>query len=159
PDEVTTPFDVYQSELQGTNANILLEATNSISSPDTFSVRILDGNSLTMVTRNDSADATGSTFAPGIHLAGVSFQTGGTGAIALSTGTGAETGVTAGIQVGNLTTAGGSVGAATEDGDIQVGAITTTGVDGAAGGNGGAVTLNAARTGSVTVAGAIDARG
>ena len=76
PDELATPFDVYESELEGTNANIVLQATNSISSTDAFAVRIIDGNSLTMQTRNDAGDDDGRRFTPGIHLEGVSFQTG-----------------------------------------------------------------------------------
>ena len=38
PDELATPFDIYESELEGTNANIVLQATNSISSTDAFAV-------------------------------------------------------------------------------------------------------------------------
>jgi hypothetical protein len=142
PDELATPFDVYESELEGTNASIQLQATNSISSIDTFDVTIQTGNSLTMQTRNNTGDETGTSLTPGIHLTDVSFQTGGTGTITIATGTdgagGGGTGASAGIEVANLTTAGGAVTVGTEDGGITVGDVTTQGsaaaVDGVAGG-------------------------
>jgi filamentous hemagglutinin family protein len=159
PDEVTTPFDIYETELEGANANILLQATNSIRSADTFSIDLIN-SSIEMDTRNDTLDENDSSFVPpdpGIHLANVSLTTTGAGAITLKTGTGSDTGVSAGIEVKNLTTAGGAVSVATEDGDISVGAVNTAGV--AAGASGGNVTLESTRTGSVTVNGAIDASG
>jgi len=139
PDELTTPFTIYESEIEGTDANVVLEATNSIttSGAGTFVndtgegvdvLRISDGNSLTMRTRNSAGDATGSTTAPGINLAGLSLLTTG-GAVTLSTG----------------------------DGNVAVAGITTRG-DAATGGPGGAVTLTAGGDGSVT-AGAIDTSG
>ncbi|TMA24368.1 MAG: hypothetical protein E6J87_23950 [Deltaproteobacteria bacterium] len=131
PDELLTPFDVYQSELENTNANIVLQATNSIRSPDTFAVRIIDGNSLALETRNNATDGDGTSFTPGIQLANVSFQTGGSGSISLKTG----------------------------NGSIAVGNLTTHGTDGATGGAGGNVTIDARGAGSSVTVGAIDASG
>ncbi len=129
PGEDFTPFDVYESELEGTNANILLQATNSISSTESFAVQLVGSNSLAMVTRNAAGDETGTTQTPGIHLAGVSFSTTG-GDISLTTG----------------------------NGSIEVGDLSTRGADGATGGAGGDVAITAGNTGSLTV-GAIDASG
>jgi filamentous hemagglutinin family protein len=156
--EVTSePFQIYESEIEGTNANIVLEATNSISTPDASafngSVDLKPDRSLTMLTSNETGDGTG-----GIDLAGVSFKTAGTGTITLQTGTVGGTDVQANLSVGNLTTAGGAVSLTTKDGDIAVLAITTTGATSTAGSNGGSVTITAGGTGSVT-AGAIDAQG
>jgi filamentous hemagglutinin family protein len=160
-DATTEPFQIYESEIEGTDANIVLEATNSIFTSDSSAflepVALKPDRSLTMLTRNDANDATGATHATaGIDLAGVSFQTAGTGAIHLETGTGTDTGVKADVKVANLTTAGGAVAVMTQDGDITVGQVTTT--SGATGANGGDVTLHSTRTGSVT-AGAIHASG
>ena len=164
PDEATTPFDVYESELEGTQANIVLEATNSISSPDTFTAN-LGTHSLTMTTRNNAGDETGTTFAPGIDLANVSFTTIG-GTLSLTTGNG-------GISVADLTTTGATGAAGSNGGtvaitangtgleprSVSVGNIVTRGGDGTAGagGNGGDVSISA-KNGSVTVAN-IDASG
>ena len=122
PAAVGTPFDVYESELEGTNANIELHATNSISSGDTFEVDLGD-NSLEMETRNNPGDETDTTFTPGIHLATVSF-----------------------------TTDGGDVELTTGNGSIEIGDLSTHGTTGATGGAGGDVTIRAGGTGSLTVA-------
>jgi trimeric autotransporter adhesin len=129
PDELLTPFDVYESELENTDANIVLEATNSISSGDTFGVQLTGDRSLTMETRNKAGDETGTSLAPGIHLAGVSFST-----------------------------AGGDITLTTGNGSIEIGDLSTHGTTGAVGGAGGDVTIRAGGTGSLTVA-AIDASG
>src|SRR5262249_15124594 len=111
--------------------------------------------------RNDTGDESGTSHAPGIALANVSFQTTGTGSITLATGAGTNPPVDptpaqlAPIRVLGLTTAGGAVSVTTRDGDIDVGAITTSGsgADGAA----GSVDLRATR-GSIDVAD-IEAKG
>jgi filamentous hemagglutinin family protein len=168
----STPFQIYESEIEGTNANVVLEATHSITSTGTFDhdasgegvgvVRIIDNNSLTLRTQNNTTDDTGTSTTAGIHLSGVSFQTGGTGTITLATGNdgagGGGTGVSAGIDVANLTTAGGAVSVSTKSGAIALGNVTTAGADGATGGAGGAVTIAAGGTGAIT-AGAIDTTG
>ena len=138
--ELATPFTIYESEIEGTNANVVLEATNSITATGTFDhvasgeatgvVRITDGNSLAMRTRNDAGDEVGGAAAPGINLTGVSFLASGGGGVTLATGSG----------------------------DLTVGDITTRGADGATGGAGGAVALLASGTGTL-LAGDIDASG
>ena len=127
PDEATTSFDVYQSELEDTSqrANILLQATNSIRSPDTFVVALLNGSSLTAQTRNSAGDATGSAFTPGIQLATVSF-----------------------------TTQGGNPASAPATFQHRARHLTSVGANGATGANGGTV-IERRWTGSVSV-GAID---
>jgi len=174
------PFSIYESELEGTNANIVLEARNSITTSGTFShdaggegagvVAILPGNSLTMRTQNAAGDETGSPMAPGIDLTGsahgtaLEFRTAGTGTITLETGTGTTDGAEAPIKVGVLTTAGRDVGLTTEDGAIEVNRITTSGAPGASGTAAGAIRLDAGDqdgdgTTHVTVAGDLTARG
>ena len=117
PDELTTPFDIYETELETANANILLQATNSISSTESFTVD-LGTRSLDMDTRNNAGDEAGTSFAPGIHLADDSFSV-------------------------SFATAGGSIDLSTGNGSIEVGNLTTSGADGATGGAGGNVTLAA----------------
>jgi filamentous hemagglutinin family protein len=171
-----TKFRIFESEIEGTDANVVLEATHSITSTGTFDndasgegvgvVRIIDGNSLTMRTRNNTGDDASSTTSAGIHLTGLSFQTGndGTdvGSITIATGNdgagGGGTGPDAGIEVANLTTAGGAVTVTTEGGPIAVGNVTTSGADDTAGGAAGAVTLTAGSSASIT-AGVIEAQG
>ncbi len=141
------PFQIYESEVERTAANVVLEATHGIVSTGTFDhiavdeavgvVRMADGFSLTMRTRNDAGDETGATTTAGIDLTGVSLQTTGAGTIALATGTGSGTGVRADLRVANLTTGGGNAALTTEDGAITVGNVTTAGAAGAAGGGAG----------------------
>jgi filamentous hemagglutinin family protein len=151
--DLATPFRVFESEIEGTNANVVLEAAHSISATGTFDhdasgegtgvVRLLDGNSLTLRTRNDPGDETGATNpTAGIDLAGVSFETSGAGTITLATGTGTQTSVHADIRVADLATGGGSVSVTTEDGGITVGDVTTAGADDAVNGsNGGVISI------------------
>jgi filamentous hemagglutinin family protein len=143
------PFDVYEGEIEGTNANIVLEAEHRIGSADTFTATLQPDRSLTLRTRNDPGDETGATDpTAGIDLGGVSFVTSGTGTITLATGTGAQTSVPADLVVGDLTTGGAGVSLTTQDGGITVGDVTTTGADGAANGsNGGAISIVARDTG------------
>jgi filamentous hemagglutinin family protein len=133
-------FTVYESELEAATANVVLQAKDSITTPDASAfagpVTLLPDRSLTLNTSNETGDGTG-----GIFLSGVSFTTSGTGAITLATGTGIGTGVEADLEVGNLQTAGGAVSLTTEDGAIAVGNVTTVGANGATGGAGGAITI------------------
>ena len=135
PDELITPFEIFESELEGTAANIVLEATNSITSTGAFdgAVRITDGFSLAMRTRNDAGDDAGTAIDPGIDLSDVSFETGGAGAITLETGTGTGDGARADIAVGEPDHGGGAVRVTTEDGAISVGDVTTAGGRGGGG--------------------------
>src|SRR5262249_15706885 len=134
------PFQVFESELEGTNANIVLQARNSITASGTFDhdagregagvVVLKSGNDLTLSTRNNGAtatdpgDAAGSTMAPGIDLTGsthganLEFRTTGDGVILMNTGNGTVAGPEAPIVVGVLTTNGRGVGLTTKDGAI-----------------------------------------
>jgi len=152
PDELASPFTIHESEIEGTQADVVLEATNSITSTGagTFTndggegvdvLRIADGFSVTMRTRNLAGDETGGFADAGIDLDGISIQTSGGGAILLETGFGDPT--TAPDPTPGL------------GGDIVVGDLTTTGAAGAAGGD---VTLSITGAGSIG-AGAIDTRG
>ena len=170
--DLATPFRIFESEIEGTNANVVLEATHSITSTGTFDndasgegsgvVRIIDGHSLTMRTRNNTGDDVGTSTSAGIHLSSVSFRTGGVGAITIVSGsdgaTGGGTGASAGIEVADLTTAGGAVTVSTKSGPIASDDVTTSGANGTTGGAAGAVTLTAGGTGSITT-GTIEAVG
>ncbi|HXK23122.1 MAG TPA: filamentous hemagglutinin N-terminal domain-containing protein [Myxococcota bacterium] len=153
------PFQVFESELEGTNANIVLEARNSITASGTFDhdaggegagvVVIQSGNDLTMRTSNQAGEETGSTKAPGIDLTGsthganLEFRTTGDGLISIATGTGTNDGPEAPIAVGVLRTDGRVVGLQTEDGGITANRITTAGASGATGADGGDIVLQA----------------
>ncbi|MCL4743124.1 MAG: filamentous hemagglutinin N-terminal domain-containing protein [Phycisphaerales bacterium] len=117
----TEPFEVYQSEIEGTDANIILEAGSAITVSGTFDnaeVLIANDRNLTLRTRNKSGDGdspggidlTGST-----HGADLAFRTQGTGTITLHAGydaanVGSEAGdLAASLTVGRLTTAGGAI--------------------------------------------------
>ncbi|MCX5657022.1 MAG: hypothetical protein NTZ48_02145, partial [Candidatus Omnitrophica bacterium] len=127
-------FTVYESEIEETGANIILQAANSITVSGTFNqngngegtgsiVRLQNNYSLTMDTRNASGEGSG-----GINLTGVEFQTQGTGSITI------RAGITG-------TGAGGDAGSA----PVTVGALSTLGT--------GGITLQA--EGALTVSGAL----
>jgi filamentous hemagglutinin family protein len=128
------PFQIFESEIEGTNADIVLEATNSISVSGSFDaddVVVMSGNDLTLRTRNDVGDDTGSSVLPGIDLTGSSagsalaFETSGGGDIRIETGTGADGGA-AQLTVGVLTADGGGDVALAATGDVTLqGAIST----------------------------------
>jgi filamentous hemagglutinin family protein len=152
------PFLISEQEIEGTDANIVLEARNGIRVSGTFSndagegvgvLAIRTGNDLTLRTRNDTNDHTGGG-TPGIdltssdHLENLEVRTSGDGLMDFETGTGETDGVEAAIEVGVLRTDGGDVDLATEDGSITVGSITTSGVgDGTDGTNAGDIRLDA----------------
>ncbi|MFP8875916.1 MAG: hypothetical protein VCB99_03180, partial [Myxococcota bacterium] len=117
-------FTISQHALETTDANILLEATHSITVSGSFEgdggegpvVALLQGNSLGMRTQNNAGDGAASSAAPGIDLVGggsntqqLSFRT--TDAdISLETGTGGgSSDVEAAIRVFGLEADGGSV--------------------------------------------------
>ncbi|OWW18775.1 filamentous hemagglutinin N-terminal domain-containing protein [Noviherbaspirillum denitrificans] len=123
--------NIYQSELEGLapGTNIVLESTDHITATGTFSnlVTLPNNSNLTMRTRNASTDGSGTI---GINLVSstdsvnLEFKTQGTGTITMQTGTGTSP-QAANINVGKLTTNGGSV-ALSASGNIVVRAITTT---------------------------------
>jgi len=142
----SNPFRIFESEIEGTNANVVLEATHSIASTGDFTndasgegegvLRIVDGNDLTLRTRNDPGDGDGSAATAGIDLTGLDVRTGDGGSVTLETGAGA----------------------------IAVGAIDTSGADGATGGDAGGIEIlagapDASGANDVTVEGDLLARG
>ena len=155
------PFLIFVSELEGTDADIVLEATNSIFSSQTLDVTLQPDNSLSLTTRNASGDDAGSARAPGIDLADVSFTTSGSGGISLETGSAADAAVTADLRVGSLDTAGGEIFLETANGAIDVAGDlrTSSGT-----GDGGAIRVRAgdldgAGDSPIQIAGLVDADG
>lgn len=144
--DLSAPFQIHESEIEGTDANVVLEARNSIASTGTFTnevdgegvgvLLITGGHDLTLTTQNHEGDADGSAATPGIDLAGLALRTKDGGSVALSTG----------------------------DGSIAVGSIDTSGADGATGGDAGSIQITAgdadrSGTSDVTVTGDLLARG
>ncbi|HIJ70387.1 MAG TPA: filamentous hemagglutinin N-terminal domain-containing protein, partial [Planctomycetes bacterium] len=183
-DEFSDSGDITITEevLEDSTANIVLQATNSITVAGTFNqdtngegtgaiVRLKDGLDLTMDTRNATGEGS-----DGIDLTNVDveFQTQTTGNIEIRAGvTGTDAGGDAGsapVIVGKLTTLGtGSIDLQAE-GSVDItdtittngGTFTTSGVDfdntgGTITTAGGQVALN--HTGSVTVGDVIDTSG
>ncbi|HEY8101490.1 MAG TPA: filamentous hemagglutinin N-terminal domain-containing protein [Burkholderiaceae bacterium] len=109
------PTVIYQSEIEGLTpgTNLILEATDYISTAGTFNNLLLlpINSNLTLRTRNASTDGTGTI---GINLVGstdgtnLTFKTQGTGTITLQSGIGSSP-QAAPIQAGHLVTDGGSV--------------------------------------------------
>jgi filamentous hemagglutinin family protein len=151
--------NIYQSELGGLTpgTNIILEATDYISTTGSFGNQVLlpMNSNLTMRTRNASGDGT---VVKGINLIGstdtmnLEFKTQGTGTITLQTGTGASPQF-ATINVGKLTTGGGQV-VVSASGDVVLRSVTTTP---GAPGNGGNISVTSG--GYMTFGGDMDARG
>lgn len=139
-------FTISEAAIESTNANIILEATNSITvtgtfdndadgagtaDPGTNTVLIAGGNSLTLRTRNDTGDGTtGIDLTAGGTLSALEFKTTGAGTITIATGddgVGGGGGATgeAPITVGILTTGTGSITIAAEGALTVSGALTT----------------------------------
>ena len=172
----TTPFEIYESELETTDANIVLQAERSITTQGTF-----DGNdvvlqperSLTLEVRDDGEELT--------EFAGIDIRSsdGGDltwrlsegGSLTLSSVGSAQRDGGAGIAVGDVVANTSPAGTPSlvsirveGRGDVEVGSIDVSGenamngVDAAGiGGAGGAVVIEVAR-GSLTL-GSIDASG
>ncbi|TAK81845.1 MAG: filamentous hemagglutinin N-terminal domain-containing protein, partial [Betaproteobacteria bacterium] len=152
-------FNIYESEIENTDANINLQARNSITVTGTFNVntngegtgsivRLKTDRSLTLDTQNAAGDGTGSSKAPGINLAGVEFQTQGTGSITVRAGiTGTSpAGETADISLGPLTALGtGGILVATGKGSINAQSAVSA--------NAGTVTLTTGETDGATETG------
>jgi len=107
--DTPTPFVIYESELENTDADIILQATGGISVDGTFTggLTLMANRSLTLQTRNDAGlgDA-----AAGINLVtgatGFAIITSGVGTISIHTGVGAVTPQSAAITLGPMTSAG-----------------------------------------------------
>ena len=140
--DASDPFVIYESELEGTNANIVLAAGRSIQSEGSFAgdeVAITAGRDLSM-----SVDDAGGTVAPG-ELVGIDIRThDGAGDLTWSLSDGGKLALStessgdhsADILVGSVVTRGVRAGAgnsvsiaATERGDIEIGSIRTSGAD------------------------------
>ena len=125
-------FNIFESEIENTDANINLQARNSITVSGTFGVdtngegtgaivRLKNDRSLTLDTQNAAGDSALSLITPGIDLTGVEFQTQGAGSITIRAGvTGTSPGgETANILLGPLTALGtGGIQVRTGNGSI-----------------------------------------
>ena len=157
--DTPTTYNIFESEIENTDADINLQATNSISVTGTFTVdtngegagsivRLKNNRSLTLDTRNATGEGT-----TGISLTGVAFQTLGSGNITVRSGiTGAGAGGDGAtpVTVSALTALGTGNVLLHANGNISVnGTITTT--------TGGTVTFTNA--GLLTVNGNISSDG
>ncbi|WP_165873395.1 filamentous hemagglutinin N-terminal domain-containing protein [Parasulfuritortus cantonensis] len=115
-----TPADytIYESEIEGTDANIVLQATQSITLADLTdnALTLKTDRSLTLRTSNDTENG-GITFADN----GDAIVASGSGSILIQAGTTTGTAFTGGawtgsISVGILTTAGGDITLEAKDG-------------------------------------------
>jgi filamentous hemagglutinin family protein len=165
----TDPFEIYESEIEGTDANIVLEARNSITTNGAFTnevagegagvLVITDGNSLAMSTSNETGADAGSANAPGIDLGTLAIRASGGGGVDIRTGTSGDEGVVADIAVGDITAPEGRVVLFTEvEGAILAGNVDTSGLDGDTGGSGGVLALVTSGDHALT-AGSLSARG
>lgn len=136
------PFIVTESEIEGTNANIILQARNSISTNGDFAaddLTIATGRNLTLQTRNNAGDGAGTIDLTGsAEGANLNIRTQGAGTITINAST--DGGSAGDIDLCRLTTAGGLISVTTGNGALTVqGPIATSG---------GAVTLTS--TGALT---------
>src|SRR6266542_4293582 len=129
--DVPATFTVFESELEGTAQDIILEAGTSITTAGTFggnAVVLQSGRDLTMRTRNDNSLATPDGNG-GIDLTSaganptLEFRTQGAGLITLQARTGTGVGNTGvgDITVGKLTTANHSISITTGNGNVSIG--------------------------------------
>jgi len=130
------PYLVFEGELEGTDANIVLEARSKISVQTTSDfadnqILIKAGRNLTLRTRNDVGDgADGIDLTTSVDGANLEFKTQGSGSITIETGVlGAVTPQAAPITVGKLTT--GAPSAGTNSGSITINGTGTVTVSGA----------------------------
>ena len=135
------PFVIYESEIEGTNANIILQATTSIIVMGTFDgddLLIANNRNLTLTTRNSASDGAG-----GIDLSGAAnllVRTQGTGTITVDAGT--DGGAIGNVVLSQLQSATGDISVTSGNGTINVnGAIDSTS---------GAISLTTT-SGSITV--------
>lgn len=159
------PFIVTESEIEGTDANIVLQARNSILTNGDFAgdeLTISTGRNFTLETRNNVGDGAGTIDLTGsAEGAALVIRTQGAGTITIN---GSTDGGSAGtIDLCALTTAGGAVNVSTLNGSVTAqGAISTGGGDVLISGgalslqqsiNAGAGTVRLASTSTVTQSG------
>jgi len=170
-------FDIFESEIEGTNANFILRATNSISVAGTFdnnsgnpgdtvngTLALQSGNSLTLETRNNGAAEAGSINLTGsAHTTSLAIVTSGAGTITINSGVGGNQNTDITLPV--LTSAsaiiigaGGGTSSVTLNGDINAGSldIDATGTIGINNTIGTTGTVDIDSGGVTTVAGAGD---
>lgn len=157
------PFLVYESELEGSTADIVLQARNRIDVSGAFDnndVLLGADIDLTMQTRNDATEGIDGIDLTGV--AGLEFRTQGNGSILIQSGTGGGEAGFAPVTVGKLTTSLGSItinaeGALIVDGDLTTGDAASAGATVTSGGivldsANSTVSINAnVRTGAATV--------
>jgi hypothetical protein len=137
PPSPTQPFVIYQSEIENTDANIVLQARRSIFTSGTFdnSQLVLPADrNLILQTRNSVNDLDpGSAQAPGINLASSAsgsslvIRARGTGSINLESGT--DGGSAADIMTCRMTTESGAVSLTAHSGTIRLAGDVTAGGD------------------------------
>ncbi len=123
------PFVIYESEIESTNANIILQATTSITVTGTFGgseLTIANNRSLTLTTRNSSGDAAGNIDLTGSSdAASLVVRTQGTGSILIQGGTGDGT-FASNINLSRLQSASGNITVSSGNGTINVGGDIST---------------------------------
>jgi filamentous hemagglutinin family protein len=152
------PFVIFESEIEATDADIILEATSTITVSGAFTgndVTLQPNRSLRLSTRNESTDAAAAG-GNAIVTTGVGFTTSGTGTITITAGATAVTPQTANLVLGPLTTAGAGVTVTTPNGSINLGGAVNAGT--------GNVTVTAPITSALSIAdtvtgGSVDLRG
>ncbi len=127
--EIPASFTVYESEIEGTNADIILQATDGISTSGTFNnggegngILLLNiDRSLTLITRNAALE--GST---GIDVSAIEIRGQGAGDIIIQTGSDGRDAGTANIAVGTLASGSGSI-TINSEGTVSVSGALSTG--------------------------------
>src|SRR5581483_10310683 len=118
----TVPTTIYQSELEGASANIILEASQSITTAGNFTntqVLIPTNINLTIRTRNTVGDGAGSIdLTASADGAALEFKTQGTGMITIQGST--DGGAISNVTVGKLTTANRAITISTANGSITL---------------------------------------
>ena len=140
-----SPFIIYESEIENTDANIILEATHSITTSGTFTnsdVVLMNDRSLTLRTRNNAGDGDGGIDLTGsVDGANLLFRTQGTGMITIEAST--DGGSIGNVVLGKLQTASQAIGISTKNGTITFNADV----------NAGTGTVTATSTGAINQSG------
>ena len=132
-----SPTTVYESEIEGLDAHIVLQATQTITTSGTFGsaqVLLQNNRNLTLQTRNQVGDGAGGiNLTASVDAANLEFKTQGSGTIAITGST--DGGAAGNVTLGKLTTSGGTLGVTTNNGTMTLknnlvtagGAVTLTG--------------------------------
>ncbi len=120
-------FTVYESELENTNANILLQAASRIFVTGTFNggdIALLNNNSLTLEVTSASSTNHGIDLTTSNHGTGLVIRTSGSGGITLTASGASPNG---GITLSSLVTDGGAVHVSAAGTLVNGGGITVGG--------------------------------